>query len=334
MKAAILYDIGKIRIKSIDSPIIEDNEVLVRVYNCGICGTDFHIYKGEREAELPLIQGHEISGEVISVGSQATKLKVGDRVVVQPNISCGRCYLCKAGKFNLCKQRKILGINASGGFAEIVKAPEDYVWKIPDTLSYEVATLVEPYTVAIHAIDKANLKIGEKLIIVGSGVIGLLVLHLAKKGGAQVGVVDILPQRLDLASQWGADLFVDASKEDSVEVVKSWSEGGTEVVIESAGVPKAQEQAIDMLSPGGKLILIGQSSKPMKISSIIISRKELQIIGSLTCLQDFPRAIYLINQDRINLVKLITHQFSLEEIDQAYKAIEDGEAIKAIINCR
>lgn len=336
MRAAILHKPGDIRIEDMPLTKIKDDEVLVKVHSCGICGTDFHVFKGDREINFPLIQGHEISGEIVEVGNSVDKNLLNKRVAVEPNFTCGKCYYCRTGRFILCSQRQTLGITLPGGFAEYVKVPQNYVWTIKDNISYEEGALVETLTVGYHAVIRADVKLGNKVVVFGLGAVGLSVVQFARQSGAQVCAIDLVDERLQLAKELGAEVLFNPAKEgkDLDGKINEWSNGFVNIVFEATGVPKVQEQALNIVMAGGKLVIVGQSSNPMRVPSLLVSRREIEIVGTLACLFDFPTVIDLLERNIVKAKPLITHTFKLAQLQDAYKVIENQEAIKVVINCQ
>jgi L-iditol 2-dehydrogenase len=192
MKAAVLHTPGNISTEERPDPKIKDDEVLVQIYSCGICGTDFHVYKGEREVKLPLIQGHEIAGKVVEVGKKVTKELLNKRVAIEPNFTCGKCFYCKTGRYILCENRKTLGLSLPGGFAEYLAISAEYVWEIGEDISYDDGAIVEPLTVGFHAVDGQIIRVGQKVVVFGLGIIGLSIVQFAKLAGAQICSVDLV----------------------------------------------------------------------------------------------------------------------------------------------
>ncbi len=215
MKAAVLHAPGDIRIEDVALPKTKDDEVLVEVHSCGICGTDFHVYKGEREVKLPLIQGHEIAGKVVEIGKNVNENLLNARVTIEPNFTCGKCFFCKTGRYILCENRKTLGLTLSGGFCEYIAAPQEYVWKISEQIFYDEGAIVEPLTVGFHAVERANIRLGQKVVVFGLGIIGLSIVQFAKLAGSQVCAIDLVEKRLELAKQLGAEKTFNVSREGS-----------------------------------------------------------------------------------------------------------------------
>lgn len=336
MKAAVLYAPGDIRIENVAKPIIKENEVLVQIYSCGICGTDFHVYKGEREVKFPLIQGHEIAGKIVEVGKDVSKDLLNKRVTVEPNFACGKCFFCKIGRYNLCEKKETLGLTIDGGFCEYVAVPKEYAWEISNDLSYDEGSIVEPLTVGFHAVERANIRLGGKVVVFGLGIIGLSIVQFAKIAGLQVCAVDLVEERLKLAEELGAEQTFNASMESSKleSLIKQWGKGYIDGAFEAVGVPSVQELALGMVRRGGKLILVGQSTKPMRLSSFFATRNEIEIIGSLACLLDFPTVIEMLEKGIIQGKPLITHRFEIDEVQKAYEVIENKEAIKVVLQCQ
>jgi 2-desacetyl-2-hydroxyethyl bacteriochlorophyllide A dehydrogenase len=337
MKAAVLQKVRDIRIEDLPDLEIKNNEVLVKIYSCGICGTDFHVYTGERKVQLPLIQGHEIAGEVVQVGKDVSNKLLNKRVAIEPNFSCGKCFFCKIGRHNLCENKLTLGLTIPGGFSEYVALPQEYIWEISDKISYDDGALIEPLTVGFHAIERANVGLGQKVVIFGLGIIGLSIVQFAKLAGAKICAVDLLEERLELAKKFGADITFNASAKepsDLAEAIKNWGNGYIDCVFEAVGVPKVQEMAIDIVRPGGKFIVVGQSGIPMKLSSLNATRKEIDILGSIACLFDFPTVIDFLNRGLLITKPLITHKFSLNNVEEAYNKIQNKEAIKVMLHCQ
>lgn len=336
MKAAVLYAPGDIRVEEVDLPQIKDNEVLIKVYSCGICGTDVHVFNGERKVEFPLIQGHEIAGKIVEIGKNVNRNLLNRRITIEPNFNCGECYFCRIGRNNLCLKKQTLGVTISGGFCEYINIPQKFIWPIPDKITYDEGALIEALTVGFHAVQKAEAKLGHKIIIFGLGVIGLSAVQFARQSGAQVCAVDLIDERLQLAKELGADVVFNATKEGKElnDRINEWGNGYINSAIEAAGVPRVQEQALNLIMPGGRLVLVGQSERPMQFTSFFATRKEIEIVGSIACLLDFPIVISLIDRGIIKAKHLITHKFKLDQLKDAYGTIENLEALKVVIHCQ
>src|SRR3954449_462296 len=223
MQALVLTDYRKLELQDVDRPNIGPNDVLVRVAACGICGSDVHGYDGSSGRRVPpIIMGHEAAGTISEVGSAVDRVQVGDRVTFDSTISCGCCEACRRGAVNLCVDRRVLGVSCgdyrqNGAFADIVAVPQNILYPLPPNMPFEHAAFIEPVSVAVHAVDRLAIQPGERAVVVGSGMIGLLVIQALRAAGCrQVIAVDIDPGRLKLAKQVGAAEAVDSKRADAV----------------------------------------------------------------------------------------------------------------------
>jgi len=337
MKALRLHDAKVLRVDDVDEPKISDDEVLIRVRYAGICGTDLHAYKGalRDRVKYPAILGHEFSGVVARVGSKVTWVSEGDEVVANPVVPCGRCVACINGRPNVCVNFKILGVDIPGVFAEYVKVPGRNVHRIPKGISLRTAALVEPYTVAVHSCRRANIEAGDVVVIIGQGPIGLCTLQVAKHYGAyKVITLEVLESRLKLSKELGADAVINPAKTDPVKEVRELTEGlGADKVIETSGNPAALNQAIEMLKPAGRVVVVGLSFEESRIRTTPIVYKEAEIVGSRVYVGEFPRTLNLLSAGYLNPEPLITHEMSLEEGPKAFHILEERreEAIKVLL---
>jgi 2-desacetyl-2-hydroxyethyl bacteriochlorophyllide A dehydrogenase len=336
MKAARIDAPFSMKIVEIDQPIIGLEEALIRVEACGVCGTDIHIYEGKAGiARYPLIPGHEFSGRVVDVGMEASKyLSVGDRVVVDPTVVCGRCIFCRSGRMHLCLEWSPIGVVRDGAFAEYVKAPARQIYRIPDTISFEEAALTEPLSCCIHGWDRLSPKAGFTAAIIGAGPIGLIHIQLARLLGASLIIVsEPAENRRILAENLGADIVVDPFESDLSKVVNEKTGGiGVDIVVEAVGGAKYLEEALKIVSRGGKILVFGVAPEEDKayVSPYILYKRELTILGSFINPYSMGRAISMISSRRVDVSSLITHIISLDMIEQALKR-ELKEAVKVIV---
>ncbi|KYD21202.1 zinc-dependent alcohol dehydrogenase family protein [Caldibacillus debilis] len=330
MKAAVFYGTEDIRVEEKEMEPLGENELLLKVKACGICGTDIHILKGEKGSASvtpPVILGHEFSGEVVKVGSKVTQFSVGDRVSVDPNIYCGECSFCKSGKPQLCEQLTALGINIDGGFAEYCKVPAANAMKFPSHIPFEAAALAEPLSCCIHGIDLAEISTGQKVAIIGGGAIGLIMTQLAVFNGASyVLLSEPIKKRRDLALQLGADKVIDPTKE-----MIGTAEFDT--VIECAGNKNAIETALKIVKRGGTVLFFSVPSpnEQIMINPYEIYQKELTIKGSFINPSTFGRAMDLIIHNKIKLEPLISHTFGVDDIKAAFETQPNPNAVKVLI---
>ncbi len=326
MKAALLYGPYDIRVENVSMPSVSKNEVLVRVKVAGICGTDLHSYRGKHPfLKPPRILGHEFSGEIFEVGDEVKEFKENEKVIVEPIIPCGKCDMCNLGMYNVCRNLKVLGVHVDGAFAEYVKVPEERLYRLPESLSYEEGALIEPLAVAVHVVRRGGVKIGDEVAILGAGPIGLLIAQVSKCAGAsRVFITDILDYRLELAEKLGVDITINAMKEDPVKRILEETNGkGVDIAIEAAGAPSTPAQALKMTKPLGRVVIVGFfETSEIKVNLLDIVAKELHIVGSRLYRNDFDTAINLLSKGKINVTSLISHKLPLEEIKRAFEMLD------------
>ena len=340
MKAAVFYGPKDIRIEELEEPVIGRDEVLVRVKNCGVCGSDLHLFEGKWTVESErVIMGHELSGVIESTGADVSELKTGERVVVDPNITCGICYYCRLDTKNYyCTNRKVIGWDGwlNGGFSELIKAPGKVVYRLPTSVSFEEAALVEPLACALRGADNTQIKSGDRVVILGAGSMGLLLLQLAVIAGASfVCVTDIRDIKLAKALELGADLAVNSVREDAERAVLDATDGiGADVVIEAAGKAETAALAIKLIRRGGRVCMFGVVPQGdfIRIQPFELYYKEAVLVSSFCNPFTFQRAIELLRNKKINAAGLITHRYSLSDVESAFKTmLEDEQRCKVII---
>jgi 2-desacetyl-2-hydroxyethyl bacteriochlorophyllide A dehydrogenase len=323
MQAAVVTKPGEIQIKEVPVPQIGPGEVLIRVKCCGICGTDYSIYIGKYSREfLPLIPGHEFSGEIAAVGENVSNFQVGDRVTADINLSCGVCFYCSRGQKLTCPEFHQLGIHTDGAFAEYVKAPAAQVHKLPDTVSYEVGAFVEPISCAIHAAKAMEVTLGSSVVVVGDGTLGILHTQIAKlRGAAPVILIGKHRKRMEAAQKMGVDHIVNIDSESPVDTVKALTEGrGADFVIESVGTAATYELALAMTRPGGRLAAFGITDQEeiMRLRPFDFVLGERSMVGSCAGVgNDWPDAIALLRFGRINPTPLFSLKVPLADLEKA-----------------
>ena len=325
MKAAILTDVGKLVVADTDVPVCGRDEVLMRVKLGGICGSDHTLYHGRFGVPLPVIPGHEAVGMVEATGEDVTGLATGERVTIQPNFSCGQCALCTSGHGNTCPSKTRLGVDTNGVFAEFVKVPARYVWKIPDPIPDEVAVFTEPLAVGVHAMRIKAPNPGDKVLVFGAGVMGLLILQLAVSKGARVTACDLAEKRLSPARQLGAEGVIgpDASQEDFTNAF--------DVIYETSGVPLALDRVIRMAAPKGNIVVLSLPGKDHAIPIDMVVRKELTIRGSLIYTNEFPEALEILQSGKVATGPLATGKVTLSELDQILSTFASPERVKTLV---
>lgn len=322
------------RIKERKIRKIMPNEVLIRVKACGICGTDIHIFDGSANSNPPVILGHEYAGTVEDVGKSVARFKIGDRVVVDPNITCGHCYYCQRGLIHLCENLTALGVHIDGGFAEYSIVPETQVYNLPDNIPFEWGCLTEPLSCSIHGVDLADIKMGDTVVILGAGAIGLMIMQLARLSGAgKVIVVEPNKERRETARMLKADTVIDSTEDDIRDVIMRHSYDGADTVIECAGNPQTARLALDLVRRGGKVVFFGVCDRDVKINikPWEVYLKELTIKGSYINPNTFSRSIELLTLNKIDLTEFDIKRFSLGELLKAFEYHKERKVIKTLI---
>jgi 2-desacetyl-2-hydroxyethyl bacteriochlorophyllide A dehydrogenase len=334
MKAVVSHGIENFQIEERDPPEIGVSDVLLEVAYCGICGTDIHQYYGSWELNPGSIPGHEVSGTVIDVGSHVHHLKVGVRVALDPCVVCLNCEYCHDGSYHLCPNRFGIFHYKGGGFAEYMAVPERQLYRIPDGMPLAWGALLEPASCCVHGLDRATVKPGETVVVLGGGAIGLLIMQCAILSGAlSVLLVEPRTSRRTLAQTLGVTTSIDPADVDAVEAVLSETGGGADVVFECAGLPKTVAQCFEMAKPGGRIVLFGVN-KPetrVEISPYRVFRNELTILGSVMGPKAYPRTLKLMASGKLHIEPLISHILPMDRFHDALKMHEAQEAIKILI---
>lgn len=333
MKAAVLHSLGNIKTEMVDIPEISDDEVLVKVKYAGICGSDVPRSMISGARKYPLILGHEFSGEVVKVGSNVEGLVHADRVVVAPLVPCGECEHCKASNYGLCDNYNIIGTGSNGAFAEYVKVPKEHVLKVDDSLDFETAAGIEPATIGYHGLQMAHIQPGETVVVMGCGSIGQLTLQWAKIFGASTVIaVDIFDDKLDFAKELGADITINSKEVDAVEKIKEITNGGADVVAETAGTDITQQQSILATKKKGRVIFLGITHKGLDLSEETmdhILRGEITIKGSWNSYTPpYPGIAWKATLDYmtkgdIKFKEMISHKITIEEVGEYLKGMAD-----------
>lgn len=346
MKAALYYGVGDIRPAEIDTPTITEDEILIRVRACAICGTDLRIFKfGHFKIEDgdQRILGHEISGEISQVGKNVEGYKVGDRVVVPPNVGCGTCDMCRQGYNQLCSTYEAFGISWNGGFAEYMKVPAHAikvgnVLPIPDNLTFEEAAICEPLSCCYNSYKWLGTKPGDTVVIIGAGPIGVLHAMINKiAGGTKIIMVDIVDSRLKEVEKLGvADVLINSMERDLIEAIKEETDGlGADVVITANSVPAIQQLALEIAAVHGRINFFGGMPKGKEnvlLNSNLIHYKELTVLGTTgSSIEDMLDSIKIAASDRMDLKPVATKSFSTDDIKAAFDYASSGEGLKALV---
>jgi 2-desacetyl-2-hydroxyethyl bacteriochlorophyllide A dehydrogenase len=332
VKAAVLHGPRDLRVEATAAPRLGAGDVLVSVSMAGLCGTDYRIWAGDRPVAYPRVMGHEFVGRVERVGTAVRRVQPGDRVVVEPNYSCGRCPLCREGNRNLCAERTAIGIDVDGAFAEHVRVPEGCCWPLPPGVSDDEALLTEPLAVVVRAVGRGEPRPGATAAVVGAGTLGLLALQVLAARGLRVLVVSRSARRFDLARRLGAAAVHAVSEGPPAEAARAFSgREGVDLVIETAGTADAVLHALALVRPGGRVVLTGLPHEPTPVAFFSVVRREITLVGSMIYQDEFGEAVRLLERGAVRARPLITHRFALDDIDAAFAAHREADAIKVAV---
>jgi 2-desacetyl-2-hydroxyethyl bacteriochlorophyllide A dehydrogenase len=336
MKAAVCEEARKVTIKEVKMPGPGPDEALIKVKSAGICGSDVRAYQGKHPAVIyPVTLGHEFSGEIAALGEDVEGFEIGDGVIVEPLFPCGECPSCLAGDYNLCAELIMTGYQIPGAFAEYTVARSAFLYPKGESLTFDEAALVEPLAVAVHAVKRAGIGIGDVVAVLGAGGIGLLAMQVAKKAGATVVITDTSTEKLHLAADMGADYVLNADSVDLYGLLMAMTrDRGADVVLECAGTAKTLIQAIELVRKGGTVAVVGWTGNELdQIPMTEITMNEINLLGSTIYCRDFPTAIELAVSRDIILNGIISHEFRLSEVGEALEKLseEQHEVIKGIV---
>lgn len=344
MKAAVLEALDKIVVKDIPEPKCGDNDALLRVRACAVCGSDIRIYHyGNDRVGFPAIMGHEIAGEIIAVGKNIDKVTVGDRVALGADVPCGKCYWCQNGMGTNCKINYAIGYQFAGGFQEIMLLNETIlnygpVTKIPDSMTYDQAAIAEPLACAVNGLELANFSLGKSLCIIGLGPIGCMMLELSKVYGTRrIFAAQRSQKRLEMAKPFlPTARFIATEQENLVDVVMKETDGdGVDCVVTTAGSVQSHVDAIKMVGHRGYVNLFGglKNQPELQIDSNLIHYKECFVMGSHGSLPRHHKlAVDLIAGGFVSAQNYVSKTFSLDQIQEAFNYHESREGLKVIVN--
>jgi L-iditol 2-dehydrogenase len=332
MKALLLEEYRKLTITDMPQPKVGDHDVLVQIKACGICGSDIHGFDGSSGRRIPpLIMGHEAAGVVTDTGSAVTQVKKGDRVTFDSMLSCGNCYFCGRNEMNLCENRRVLGVSCEdyrqhGCFAEYAVVPEHIIYPMPDNLSFEHAAMIEPVSVAVHAVKRTPISKGDTAAVIGAGMIGLLVVQALKAAGCfKVIAVDLADEKLKLAQELGADFGINPKSTDTVQAIQDATDGrGADITMEVVGATATVKSAIESTRKGGHVTLVGNLAPEVGFPLQSVVTREITIYGSCASNGEYPECIDLLARGIIKVDSLISAKVPLEEgadwFDRLYAA--------------
>ncbi|XP_050424394.1 sorbitol dehydrogenase-like [Adelges cooleyi] len=342
----VLYGVRDLRLEQRPIPEPGENEVLLKIQCVGICGSDVHYVVhgniGNYIVKSPMVIGHEASGIVVKTGTGVTDLSVGDRVAIEPGVSCRKCQFCKIGKYNLCPSMKFCATPpVDGNLTRYFIHAADFCYKLPDHMTLEEGALLEPLSVGVHACKKANITVGSSVLILGAGPIGLATLATAKAMGAsQIYITDLTEYRLNLAKDMGATKTIQIKKNDSDEEALNYvrNEMGNElpdVTLDCTGFQQTIKMGIEITKSGGVLVIVGMgASGVVQLPLFNALSREVDIKGVFRYANDYPNALAMIASKQVNLKPLITHHFKIEDSLKAFETAETGAggAIKVMIH--
>ncbi len=340
-RAAYMTGLNKMEIRDIEMPVLRDRDVLVKLEYVGICGSDVHYLEhgkiGDFIVEGDFILGHECAGTVTEVGSGVQNLKVGDKVALEPGITCGQCEFCKTGRYNLCPDVEFLATPPyHGSLMNYIAFPENMCFKLPENITTKEGALVEPLAVGMHAAIQGNVKLGDSVVILGAGTIGLVTLLACKAYGAtEITVVDVLPKRLEYAKKLGATATINALEVDVFsEMDKITGKKGVDIVIETAGSARTISQTPYLVKNGGTIVLVGLAPQDIiEFNFAKIMAKEAQIKSVFRYRNIYPTAIKAIANGVIDISGIVTHEFDFEDSAKAFEHVINNkqDVVKAVI---
>jgi len=338
MRAAVFPSPGACDIVERETPLPAERQALVRVQASGLCGTDLHIYRGQFPAKFPLIAGHEFAGIVEDIGSGVTHLRTGDHITIDPNLHCGTCRPCRRGLTHLCRNLSAIGVTLAGGFSTHCLVPARQAYKVPKDMPFDVAAMAEPLACCLHGIERARIRPGDVVALIGAGMMGLLLLQLALLRGASVVIVsELSPEKRARALKLGASQVVDPQTQDLTKVVKDATENlGADVVIECVGSEATAQQVVELVGDGGTVLFFGVAPPEAQITvnPYDIYRREITITGSFTNPFTHAPALALLASGRLQVADLISHHLPLEELLTGLELLESGQATKIMIEPR
>ena len=335
MKTVLINKPFEIAVTDTPKPEVKEGEALLKILYCGICGADVASYTGNQPfTTYPRIPGHEFSAEIVSIPENDRGLKPGDVVTANPYFNCGECYSCRRGFVNCCTDNKTMGVQRDGSFCEYVAMPVERIYEGKGLSAKELA-LVEPFTISYHAVNRAPVKAGDKVLVVGAGPIGLFALIAAINKGAEVYVADILDGRLEKALDFGAKGVINSAKTDiKEEAMKITGGDGFDCCIEACGQSVTFLNCIDCCAFAGNIILIGNGKKEITFLHSILLKKELNVYGSRNSYPtDFKDVIDLISSGKVDVLKMVSDIYPMDRADEAFKALANnkGDLCKVLV---
>ena len=325
----------KIETREVPIPKINSGEVLVKMSRAGICGSDIQVYHGQHKyVTYPLVQGHEACGYVAEVGADVEGLEVGDHVVLQPQFPCFKCAPCRKGRENVCTNLKHHGISVPGLFAEYVAAPAWNVIKMPKDMDPDCSVFVEPFSIGCNAVHQGDVKPGDCVVVMGAGQIGNFVAQAAKLHGANVLMVDMIQEKLDLASKHGIPHCVNLKEEPMADAIRRvFGEDGADVIFDCAAVEASFTQAIECAAKSSTIVVVGGFKKPYLLEIPLLQRREIALHSVMgTSRATFLESAKLISENKVNLEGVIAARYALKDLAKAYEYLDEvGSTMKVLL---
>nr|WP_295282835.1 alcohol dehydrogenase catalytic domain-containing protein [uncultured Blautia sp.] len=328
MLQQVMTQPGVIEFNEIDIPTISDNEVLIKIMKIGICGSDIHVYHGEHPfTSYPVTQGHEVSGEIVEIGSGVTEFKVGQKVTIQPQVVCGECYPCRHGKYNLCEELKVMGFQTTGVASKYFAVDVKKVTALPDNMGFDEGAMIEPLAVAVHAVNRIDKIKGMRIAVLGAGPIGILVAQVAKGLGAEsVMITDISDIRLEKAKECGVDFCVNTKNHDfGNAMLECFGPDKADVIYDCAGNNITMGQAIKYARKGSTIILVAVFAGMAQVDLAVLNDHELDLNTTMMYRnEDYLEAIRLVAEGKVALKPLISKHFAFRDYLKAYQYIDEN----------
>lgn len=330
MRASVLTARSQVRLDERPVPVPADDEVLIKVASVGVCGSDVHYYRegriGDFVVDAPLVLGHEVSGRIVAVGARVPENRIGERVAIEPQRPCRLCAQCTAGRYNLCPHMEFYATPpVDGAFQEYVTIQAPFAHPIPDSISGDVAALLEPLSVGIWASRKAEVVPGSRVLIAGAGPIGVIALQAAKAfGAAEVIVTDPVPERRAMAERYGATTTLDPVTEPVAEL-------GVDAFIDCSGATPAVRSGITAVRGAGTVVLVGMGADEIALPIPVIQARELKLTGVFRYTGTWPTAIHLVASRQVDLASLVTGRFDLDHAEDALNADLTAGSLKAVV---
>jgi len=326
MKQQVMTEPGVIEFRDIPCPAPAANEVLVKIKRIGVCGSDIHVYHGKHPfTSYPVTQGHEVSGEIAALGDQVSGFAVGQKVTIEPQVTCGRCYPCRHGKYNLCENLKVMGFQTTGTASEYFAVDASKVTPLPDSMTFDQGAMIEPLAVTVHAAKRFPEMRGANVAILGCGPIGLLLAQSCKAlGAAKVLITDISDYRLSLAETCGVDKTVNTLRQNFGDaMVETFGPDKADVIYDCAGNNTTMDQAIQYARKGSTIILVAVFAGPATVDLAVLNDHELDLNTTMMYRhEDYVDAIRLVSEGRIRLEPLMSRHFAFADYLQAYRYID------------